>query len=285
MSYIITAKAVVEAANKNFCTKDTTSLLEAAFDFGLTPVEFKVHFCPARLADSDGMVFQSIEKQGLLCKIKSRNTIKRVLDSLAAMAIIRRFPDEKSFVYQLTSPLEWIRIAAPEPVANNAPLTKQAKATKAESSDDYFYAQKLTYQFLTYQNLKNSQQQQDSSTPPFRGCAESTAAEEEIEPAQNLTPSKIEHEEPAVADESMGFAEKIEFFRSRGCKVGTAEQGGRVVVMLDGFALSVEEFKERSLSSLDRASQYCAEGVAMFKAKLAEIAQKHRLRYAKALGA
>lgn len=289
MSYIITPEAVVETANKNFCTKDAVSLLEAAFDFGLGSVEFKVYFCLTRLANSDGKLSQSIEKLKSLCKIKSRNTVNRVLDSLVAMAIVRRFPNGKSFIYQLTNPLEWVKVAPPvsepKPVASSVSSTEKIEQDIQEKSDDSFYAQKLMYQFLTAQFLSNSQRQQDSSTPPPKGgCAESAVAEKEMESAQILMVSKFEQKEPAFSDEPMGFAEKIEFFRSRGCQIGTPEQNGRMVVMLDGFALSVEEFMQRSLSSLDRATQYCADGVAMFKAKLAEIAQKHRMRYAKTPG-
>lgn len=237
---------------------DCASLLDAAFDFGLTPSEFKVYYCLMRSLESDRCSKMSMDKLALQCQIRSRNTVKRALDALIQMGMIRRLSAKNGYVHQLTEPLDWARRSM---------------------------EQKLIDQKLTRQNLIDEQEQASSSNNPYRVIADEAVVKCEQE-EQKLNRAKIEQgsaiprSEIALLPEAElkvdDLESKIAAARILGCNVGICWDREEMFVRLDGALKTVGDFLAMPLEALSQSVHLCQSGLDLCRAQIEKI--KERLK-------
>lgn len=249
MSYLITGDAVVETAHKNFSTEQAGFFVASAFRFGLPAMQFKVYYYLAYRTPKELGETQSIDKIADSCDIISPNTARSAMLALIEKSMIRQLPHGKSFLYEMTSPLEWVNPELPSKESKES----EDEITDVEANRQSFIDQKLTDQKLTDQKLINKQQQEDS-TPPLRGGVESSVAEEDLKPDQKMIGSKNEQEE--IPKEFETLNSKIASAR----KLGWWDAGSwqdrlkQTWVTINRFTVSAQEFMERSLESFAQNS-------------------------------
>lgn len=222
-------------------------LLDAAFDFNLTPSEFKVYFYLVRYLNHNQQVAQSIRSIANKCQL-GRTTVIESLFSLLQMRMIRRLPHGRGYVYQVLPHEDWVERTANE---------QSEKQTSPENE----YVQNLNY----------DQQQHDSSTTPIGGSAESVVPIKEQAEKQTMVQKTNTF---TIEPEFVDVFTKVEAARKLGCNIGTPWLEGVMMVAVNGAILSVQEFMDRSLSSFKELLQPCEAGLKLCRKAIALIKQK-----------
>ena len=223
-------------------------LLDAAFDFNLTPSEFKVYFYLVQYLNHNQQVAQSIRSIANKCQL-GRTTVIEALFSLLQMRMIRRLPRGRGYVYQVSSLEDWVERTANE---------QSEKQTSPENE--------------LVQNLNYDQQQHDSSTTPNRGSAESVVVPIKEQAEKQTVVQKTDT--IAIEPEFSDVFTKVEAARKIGCNIGTPWLEGVMMVAVNGAILSVSEFMDRSLSSFKELLQPCEAGLNLCREAIAQIKQK-----------
>lgn len=242
MLNLITSEAAVVTADEKFSASDRLDLLAAAYRFKLTPSEFRLYFYLVNQVDSNRSLSRTIEQMTDDCGVKSQITIRRLLDALLAMGIIRRLPNNRSYTYCLTDPLDWV--------------------------------ERDTAQKLTDQKLKGQEEQQDSKQTPLGGLLESAACESE-EGDQKLTRSQNNPVVPSEP-EPQNLQNKLDAARARGWVDAGSwwDDCNQQMVRVNCYVVSLQEFMKRSLDSFNHVQEHCKEGIAMVKAQLEKIKRR-----------
>lgn len=263
MAYLITAEADVVVPAEKFINSDR-QLLDAAIQ-KLEGNEFKVFYRLVQIMDSQYQAFALIEDLARGCNIRSRTTVIKALDSLVAMGMVQRLGKKhQGYIYQISQIKNW----------TNRP---EKKSTKSVLHRAKAIATQVCKAVIQKMDDTKPVAEQPDSTDPFRGSVESEVVPvDESKNCMNVEAQKLD-ESTEEAQSLLVFVDldvKIEAFRTRGYRVGTAERNGEKVVIVDGLFLSVEEFMHRSVEYFAQAWQPCAEGLAMCWARLEKAKQR-----------
>ena len=258
MAYLITAEAEVVVAAENF-TNRPCQLLDAAIQ-KLEGNEFKVFYRLVQIMDYQYQTFALIEDLARDCNIRSRTTVIKALDSLVAMGMVQRLGKKhQGYIYQISQIKNWT--ARPEKRSTKSVL-RQAKAI----------ASKVCKAVIQKMDDTKPAAEQPDSTDPLKGSVESKVVP--VDEFKSCTNAEVQKLDESTEEMFVDLDAKIEAFRTRGYRVGTAEQNGAKVVIVDGLFLSVEEFMHRSVEYFTQAWQPCAEGLAMCWARLEKAKQR-----------
>lgn len=260
MLNLITAGAEVVVAAENF-TNSERQLLDVAIQ-KLEGNEFKVFYRLVQIMDSQYQAFTLIEDLARDCNIRSRTTIIKGLDSLVAMGMVQRLGKKhQGYIYQISQIKNWTD--RPEKRSTKSVL-RRAKAIAA----------KVCKSVIQKMDDTKPVAEQPDSTDPLKGSVESKVVP--VNESKNCTSEQLQKLDESTEEVVVDLDAKIEAFRTRGYRVGTAEQNGAKVVIVDGLFLSVEEFMQRSVEYFTQAWQPCAEGLAMCWAQLEKAKQRLR---------
>lgn len=243
-------------------------LVDAAFDFGLTVSEYKVYSYLTRKMDSNQQMGESIDDIAQACRI-NRNTVMRAIETMVQMGMIRRLESKRrGYIYELTSPLDWVDRAVKKQRSSACPDLK--------SGQQLLQAKNVTNNKIRPVTFLDPKVEQLDSALPLRGSAESGVVPSEEEPKKLTEVQKFDCQE--TEPEAGDLDSKIAAARSIGCNVGTPWINGVMMVAINGTILSVKDFMQRSLSSFEQILQPCVEGIALCREKIKVLEQRMRER-------
>lgn len=258
MLNLITVEAEVVAAAKNFTNCDR-ELLDAALQ-RLEGNEFKVFYRLVQIMDSQYQAFALIDTLSGSCNIRSRTTVIKVLDSLVAMGMVQKLGKKhQGYLYQVTQIKDW----------TDRPKKSSSKSVLCRVKSVAGKAYKAIVQKLD--DTKRVDKQPES-TAPLKGAVDSEVVS--LKESKNCTAEEVQQLNESNEEVFANLGAKIEAFRNRGYRIGTGEQNGVTVVIVDGLFLSVQEFMHRSFLSFEQSWQQSQEGIAMCWAQLEKARQR-----------
>lgn len=232
-------------------TSDFGSILDHLDSFGLTPVQFRIYCHLLRLAQS-GVVSESSESIAKVCKL-TRITVLRVLVQLERMEMIQcdRAVGKKT-VYTLLAPRQWWHEQAVENKASSRQNKVVSFPMSATCKPD-----------IPVNEISTTREE----LVPFKGTSPPVAGADDVSESNWSTAD-------TGSEPEMTLNAKLDAVRQLGCNTGQVWREGRIEIVVNGLFMSVEEFRQRSLSSFQQILQPCLAGLNLCRDAIASIKQK-----------